>query len=192
MGLKGKNAQNISLEPRAGYTEQQPKGTGRERVWAMIDFLETLTVTSGMHVGRKFIIRKWQEQNIIQPVYGKIKNNKRVVRTVLITMGRKNGKTALTAGLGLAHLAGPEAEPRGKVYSAAADRAHASLIFDEMRAMVQQHQKLRDRIVIRDFNKEMEDSVTGSKFQAISADANTKHGFNGSCIIYDELAQAPD
>jgi len=52
--------------------------------------------------------------------------------------------------------------------------------------------ELAERIIIRDFTKQMEDTETGSIFMALSADAKTKHGFSASCIVYDELAQAPD
>jgi phage terminase large subunit-like protein len=110
----------------------------------------------------------------------------------LITTPRKNGKTGLTAALALAHLCGPEAERRGQVYSAAADRHQAALIYEEMKAIIKAVPRLDKRIIVRDFNKHLEDVETGSIYYALSADSKTKHGFSASFIIYDELAQAPD
>ena len=127
----------------------------------------------------------------IRPIYRTDKKGKRIVRQALLTIPRKNGKTGLAAMLGLAHLCGPEAEQRGQVYSAAADRHQAALIYNEMKAMIQAT-NLKDRVIIRDFNKHLEDTKTGSEFFALSSDSKTKHGFSASCIIYDELAQAPD
>jgi phage terminase large subunit-like protein len=110
----------------------------------------------------------------------------------LITMPRKNGKTGLTAALALAHLCGPEAEERGQVYSAAADRQQAALIYNEMKAIIERVPELKKRIIVRDFTKHLEDTETGSIYTALSSDAKTKHGLSDSCWIYDELAQAPD
>jgi phage terminase large subunit-like protein len=107
-------------------------------------------------------------------------------------MARKNGKSGLVAALALAHLCGPEAEPRGQVYSAAADRSQASILYREMKAMALASPELAARIVIRDFNKEITDAETGSIYVALSADAHNKHGFSASFVAYDELAQAPD
>ncbi|TAN64425.1 MAG: terminase large subunit [Magnetospirillum sp.] len=101
-------------------------------------------------------------------------------------------KTGLAAALALCHLFGPEAEARGQVYSAAADKAQAAIIYKEMLAMIQADEDLSARAIIRDFNKTIEDSETASTYAALSSDAKTKHGFSASCIIYDELAQAPN
>lgn len=49
------------------------------------------------------------------------------VRTALVSMAWKNGKTTLAAALDLRHLVGPEAVQRGQVVSAAADREQAAI-----------------------------------------------------------------
>ncbi len=157
----------------------------------MVRFIETLPVTSGLLAGQKFKVRPWQRE-ILEGIYRTDGDGRRMVRQALITMPRKNGKTGLTAALALVHLCGPEAEKRGQVYSAAADRNQASLIYNEMKAIILAVPELAARVIIRDFTKHLEDTVTGSIFMALSADAKTKHGFSASCIIYDELAQAPD
>ena len=59
--------------------------------------------------------------------------------------------------LGLCHLAGPEAESRGEVYSAANDRAQAARIFQEMAAIIERVPWLEERVSIKRFTKECED-----------------------------------
>ena len=95
-------------------------------------------------------------------------------------MPRKNGKTQLTAALALAHRVGPEAESRGQVYSAAADRDQASIIFREMEAMIFADPMLAERCNVQRFAKRIEDMETGSIYQALSSDARKAHGLNAS------------
>lgn len=166
-----------------------PTKTRGERV---IAFCETLKVTSGIHAGRNFKVRPWQA-DFIRAVYDPWgKWSLRLVRTALLTMPRKNGKTTLAAALALAHLVGPEAEPRGQVFSAAADRLQAGLLFNELEAMILADKGLASRCSVRRFTKDIEDQVTGSKYAALSSEAYSKHGLSPSMVVYDELAQAPD
>lgn len=191
MGLRGPGAKpKPKTKPR---NAKPPKvaSSGASRFERVARFIETLPITSGLLAGTRFKLRPWQRE-ILRGIYRTDQHGRRVVRQALISTPRKNGKTGLTAALALAHLCGPEAEARGQVYSAAADRAQAALIFNEMKAIIERMPALEKRIIVRDFNKHLEDTETGSIFQALSADARTKHGFSASCWIYDELAQAPD
>lgn len=190
MGLRGIGAKPVKRpdkKVRAKKALWDPKASRVERI---VQFIENLPVTSGKFAGQMFKVRPWQRE-IIEGIYGGA-DGKRHVRQALITMPRKNGKTGLTAALGLAHLCGPEAEERGQVYSAAAERNQAALIYNEMKAIISRVPLLDKRIAVKDFTKFLEDVETGSIFTALSSDANTKHGFSASCIIYDELAQAPN
>jgi phage terminase large subunit-like protein len=193
MGLRGigsrpvrKTGEGVERKPEAW---ENPYLTRAERV---IVFLESLPVTSGIFAGTKFKVRDFQRNDILLPTYAVDKNEKRIVRQVVITMGRKNGKTGLIAGLALCHLAGPEVVDRGQLYCAAAERNQAGLIYNEMKAMIDQMPALRNRIIVRDFQKKLEDVETGSVFLALSSDAKTKHGFNTSFMVFDELAQVRD
>lgn len=209
MGLRGPGAKPVKQAKAPAPAPlmdmlDQPKKTPAAKsapAWAnprlsraarVIAFVESLTITVGRGAGKPFKLRGWQK-DIIRAIYGRTdRAGRRIVRTALITMPRKNGKTGLAAALALCHLFGPEAEPRGQVYSAAADRNQAAIIYREMKAMIEACEALTARAIIRDFTKSIEDSETGSTYQALSADARSKHGFSASCIIYDELAQAPD
>lgn len=117
----------------------------------------------------------------------------RVVRTALLTMGRKNGKTELIAALCLAHLCSDRlAELNGQIYSAAADREQAALVFNAAAAMVRMDAGLSAELNIIDSRKRIVHVASGSFYQAISSESKTKHGFNASVVLYDELAQAPN
>jgi len=100
--------------------------------------------------------------------------------------------TQLAAGLALAHLCGPEVEPRGEVYSCANDRAQASKIFQEMCALIKGHEYLRARCNILQHSKTIIDLETDSVYVALSREAKTKFGLSPSFVIYDELGSADD
>jgi phage terminase large subunit-like protein len=195
MGIRGPGARPVKLvkpaisKPRR-HASWKRKGLSRSQ--RVIRFVESLTVTAGDDAGKQFRLREWQKE-ILRRVYDpKADDGRRLARTALLTVGRKNGKSGLVAALALAHLCGPEAEQRGQVYSAAADRSQASILYREMKAMALASPELATRIIIKDFNKEITDTVTGSIYVALSADAHNKHGFSASFVAYDELAQAPD
>ena len=154
----------------------------------VIAFAEDLPITAGVLAGENMRLRDWQRA-FIRPVYDRQRGGKRIVRTGLFTLPRKNGKTQLAAVLALAHLCGPCAEQRGQVYSAASDRNQASLIFKEMVAIIEAVPWMTDRLNIRSFNKLIEDSETGSTYEALSSDARKAHGLSPSFVICDELAQ---
>jgi phage terminase large subunit-like protein len=155
---------------------------------AIIEFIESLFITSGIHAGQPFKLRPWQKK-IIRDIYAVDRSGKRRIRTALISMPRKNGKTQLSAALALAHLLGPAAEERGGVFSAAADRQQAGLIFQEMCAFIQNDADLAERVKIRHLPKEIESLESGSVYRALSSDARKAHGLNVSFAVCDELAQ---
>ncbi len=95
----------------------------------------------------------------------------------------------MAAALALAHLCGPEVEKRGQIYSAAADRAQAAIIYNEMLAMIRADESLSARIIPREFNKTLTDQESGSVYAALSSDARKAHGLSPSFTICDELAQ---
>ena len=76
----------------------------------------------GKLVGEKIKLRAWQKR-IIRGIYD------RPTRRAIITFGRKNGKTSLSACLLLLHLCGPEARSNSQLFSAAQSRDQAALLF---------------------------------------------------------------
>lgn len=196
MGLRGPGARAIKRPPKdAVPVSSGPhawEAPGLSRADRVAAFCESLPVTSGSLAGTTFKLRPFQRR-FLKSVYATDRTGKRRVRTALLSMARKNGKTDLAARLALCHLAGPEAEARGEVYSAANDRFQASRIFSEMVAIIDAVSWLSARVSIVRHSKMLEDiGGTGSTFAALSADVGTKHGLSPSFVVYDELGQAPN
>jgi phage terminase large subunit-like protein len=157
----------------------------------VIAFIEHLTIASGKGAGEKFHLRPWQRE-IIEGIYATDQDGIRLVSEALMTVARKNGKTELAAALCLCHLAGPEAEPAGECYSAAADRHMAGRIFHELERFILKDNELSERCHIRRFTKEIEvahGEGEGSVYQALSSDATKAHSLNPSFVVCDEVAQ---
>src|SRR5262245_50241855 len=156
MGLAGPHRKTIKrtsmgrLAPSSGPHPWEKSGLSPAA--KVIAFIETLPVTAGPLAGSLFKLRAWQKR-FIRAIYATDKQDHRKVRTGVLSMGRGNGKTTLAAMLGLCHLAGPLAERRGEVYSAANDRFQAGRIFNEMAAIIERvpwlgsrkHQTLHQR-----------------------------------------------
>jgi phage terminase large subunit-like protein len=97
-------------------------GRGLSQGQKVINWIEReLKVPEGTHIGRDVELRTWQRK-IIKGIYDKPK------RRVIITFGRKNGKTSLAAFLLLAHLCGPVHRRNSHLFSAAQSRDHQSYL----------------------------------------------------------------
>ncbi len=110
-------------------------------------------------------------------------------RTFILSMGRKNAKTAFSACLVLLHLVGPEATPNSQLYSAAQSRDQAAVLFELAAKMVRMSGTMSEYVVIRDTAKELLCGDLGTFFKALSADAATKFGLSPALVIHDELGQ---
>lgn len=117
-------------------------------------------------------------------------NGRRQVRRAILSVSRKNGKTALIATLALCHLIGPESVTNGEVYSAANSRDQAGQIFKIAAQIVRADPELSAMLRVVDSTKTISCYSNGSFYRAISAEAGVQHGLNPSMVIFDELAQA--
>lgn len=196
MGLRGPGAKPKGkggvLSPKLRKVLPWEK-KGLSRVERVVAFLEDLPITAGKLAGTKMKVRDWQRE-FLEAIYREDEDGNRPVRTAILSMARKQGKTGIAAGLALCHLAGPEAEPRGECYAAANDRFQAGKMFAEMVAIIGQHPELEARCNIIRFRKEievLEGQGKGSIFAALSSDAATKLGLSPSFTVVDELGYAP-
>jgi phage terminase large subunit-like protein len=164
---------------------------GLSRAARVITFLEDLEITTGRQAGTKLRLRQWQRK-FVEAVYREDKRRIRPIRTAVLSMARKNGKSQLAAALALCHLCGPEAESRGEIYSCANDRFQSARIFNEMVALIDRHPALSARTNVTSFRKEIHDLINGSVYVALTAEAKTKLGLSPSFVIYDELGSADD
>lgn len=156
-----------------------------------VRLINQLTHTKGPFAGQTFSLRPWQEKRIIRPLFKTRKDGKRQYRTCLLMLPRKNGKTELAAALAIYFLLF-DGEIGAEVYSAAADKDQAALVFNVAAQMIRNDPELESQVEIIDSQKRIVHRKSGSFYRAISAEAYSKHGFNASVVIYDELHAAPD
>lgn len=171
-----------------GRKARKPKPPTRSD--KVIAFIECLTIPSGEGQGGQFKLRDWQKR-FIRDVYDPLdERGRREVRRAVLSVARKNGKTALIAALCIAHLVGPEAIPNGEIYSAATEREQAAIVFKVARQIIEADPELSAMLTVVPSTKTIVCRSNGSFYRAISAEAGSKHGLNPSVVIYDELAQA--
>ena len=156
-----------------------------------VNFIQGLKHTKGKWYNKPFILLPWQEQ-VIRDVYGVVKaDGTRQFTTVYVEIPKKMGKSELAAAVALKQLAA-DGEQRAEVYGCAADRQQASIVFDVAKDMVELCPALAKRIEVRIANKLMTYLPTKSRYQVLSAEADTKHGLNISGVVFDELHTQPN
>tara|TARA_R110000744_G_scaffold277887_1_gene390210 strand:+ start:404 stop:1963 length:1560 start_codon:yes stop_codon:yes gene_type:complete len=151
-----------------------------------VKFIEThLTHTKGELAKTPFILQEYQKEQIIRPLFGwKNADGSRKYRTSFIFLPRKNGKSTLAAAIILTLLY-IDREFGAEYYSAANDKEQAKLVFECARVMIENNPKLLKYVDI--FKNSIVYNAQGSFYKAISRETSTKHGFNVSGFIYDEL-----
>jgi phage terminase large subunit-like protein len=129
MSLRGVGAKALSERGKIDERPIKPwEVEGLTRAERVIAFIEDLPITAGKLAGTQMQLRPWQRE-FVEAVYAENAEGVRPIRTAVLSMGRKNGKTQLAAALALCHLLGSEAEPRGEIYSAALTRDQAAKLF---------------------------------------------------------------
>ena len=156
-----------------------------------VRLINQLTHTKGPFAGKTFDLRPWQEKKIVRPLFKTRRDGLRQYRTCLLMLPRKNGKSQLAAALAIYFLLF-DGEIGAEVYSAAADKDQAALVFNAAAQMIRNDPELLAECEIIDSQKRIVHRKSGSFYRAISAEAYSKHGFNASVVIYDELHAAPN
>ena len=163
----------------------------KEKADAAIKFISALKFTKGEWAGRPFILQPWQKK-FIRKLFGYVnKDGTRRYRTAYLEIPRKNGKSELAAAIAL-YLLFADGEPGAEIYSAAADREQASLVFNAAATMVRKSKSLSKISRIINSQKRIVFYKKNSFYRAISSEAYSKHGFNTHAVVYDELHVAPN
>jgi phage terminase large subunit-like protein len=110
-------------------------------------------------------------------------------RRIIISMARKQGKTAFAACLLLLHIVGPEARANSQLYSAAQSREQAGILFALAAKMVRMSPDLSQYVTVRDTAKQLFCAELGTLYRALSADASTAYGLSPVFVVHDELGQ---
>jgi phage terminase large subunit-like protein len=110
-------------------------------------------------------------------------------RRLILSMARKQGKTAFAACLLLLHLVGPEARRNSQLYSAAQSREQAAILFALAAKMVRMSPELSQYVTVRDTAKQLFCAELGTLYRALSAEASTAYGLSPVFVVHDELGQ---
>lgn len=135
-------------------------------------------------MGKPVRLRDWQRAEI-----RRIYDNPHGTRRAILSFGRKNAKTTLSAFILLLHLVGPESRPNSQLFSAAQSRDQAAVLFALAAKVVRQSADLNAAIGIRDTAKQLYCEERGTLYRALSAEASTAYGLSPVLVIHDELGQ---
>lgn len=180
-------------EQGTGSAEQNNEFYFDERAAeAAVRFFErVLRHTKGEWAGMPFALQEWQREEIVRPLFGwkRRRDGRRRYKYAYLGWPRKNGKSTIASGLAL-YLLMADGEGGAEVYSAAADRAQASIVFDQAKAFVTESPLLQKAGAVP-YKREIH-APNHSKYLVLSADAFTKHGLNPHGVVFDELHAQPN
>jgi phage terminase large subunit-like protein len=167
------------VAPRTKPIEKMTRG---EKVVAFIE--EYCRVPEGKNVGERIVLEPFQRRFILD-VY----DNPHGTNRAYLSIARKNGKTALIAGIVLAHIVGPVAEQNSQIISGARSRDQAALVFKLMTKMIAMEPRLARITRIVPSSKIIVGLPRNVEYRAISAEAKTAHGLSPVVAILDEVGQ---
>ncbi|MEQ2544290.1 terminase large subunit [Alistipes intestinihominis] len=148
-----------------------------------IRFIEKLKHTKGEWAGQRFRLEPWQ-QFVLWNIFGwKNADGTRRFRYAYIEIACKNGKTALSAGIGL-YMLFADGESRPEVYSAATVKDQAKICFSDAVEIV----KATDlKNYLTPYRNSIVYELKGGTMKPLSSDYGTHDGLNPSCGIIDEF-----
>lgn len=158
---------------------------------AVIESIEALCTVSkdgfAAKAGAPFSLRFWQ-RDLIRNLFARRPDGRLRARVALIGLPRKNGKSGLGSALALdALIFGGDGTD---VFSAAAEKEQARIVFGEVKQMIKADPDLSQICnVLKDV---IEIPSTNSVYRVLSAEAYSKEGLNISRCIVDELHAHPN
>lgn len=153
------------------------------------EFIELLPHIKGQWArDRKLLTLEPWQCFILTTVFGWVHNTTglRRFREAYIEVPRKNGKSALSSGVGLYMLAA-DGEEGAEIYSAATTRDQARIVFDDAKLMAERTPGLRTYCGVAIMQHCITVANTASKFSPLAAEGSTLDGLNVHCAVIDEL-----
>lgn len=151
----------------------------------VICFIETYCFTpEGEDVGKPMKLLPFQKKFILE-----VFDNPHGTHTGVLSIARKNGKTALIAALLLAFLVGPEAMHNSQIVSGAMSREQAAVVFDLAVKMIDLNPALVERSRTFPSAKKLAGLSRNVTYKALAAEGKTAHGLSPYVAILDELGQ---
>lgn len=139
--------------------------------------------------GTALRLEPWQLRNL-RRVFGWCRpDGTRRYRRFDLWVPRKNGKSTLAAGTGLYLLTG-DGEPGARVYALAGNEDQATEVFGEAKDMCNQAPVLARMCNV--YTSSIFEPLKASRFEVCSSKPDTKHGFNPSGTVCDEIHVWPN
>lgn len=110
---------------------------------------------------------------------------------VFILCSRKNGKTALSSGLGL-YMMGLDGEEGAEIYSLASKKDQARIVFDSAREQANRMGSFLKKTGIEVFRHHIEHGKSASIYKPLASDSNSLDGLSPHCTIFDEVHSFKD
>lgn len=176
-----------------GQMPKPPRGCwfDEEAAQRAVDFIKCLTHTKGRWAGHPFNLFPWEEYHTRQIFGWKRKNGKRLYRFVYMEIPKKNGKSEWLAAI-LLYMTFADGEAGPEVYSAAADKDQAKIVFEPSAKMFDKQPDLQEYGYRVPSTYRIVNLSAGGYYRALSSDVKSKHGFNVSAAGIDELHAHPN
>ena len=165
--------------------KRAPAAHLRTRGEKVIAFIEKYCMTpEGKHIGKPMVLEAFQKKWIMA-VY----SNPARTHTGVLSIARKNGKTALIAAILLAHLVGPEAVLNSQIVSGAMSKEQAAVVFELAVKMVELSPALAPLVKPFPSGKRLLGLRKNVLYRALAAEGKTAHGLSPILAIIDEMGQ---
>lgn len=152
----------------------------------VIDFAEAFGVITKDSIagkqGSPLVLRDWQK-DLIRHIYAADDNDGFREKLCLVGMPRKSGKSAIMSVLATYDLYfGPKG---GEVYSIAAEKEQARIVFADAKKTIEANPELLEMTKI--YRDAIEVVSTGSVYRVLSAESYSKEGLSPTAVYADEL-----
>lgn len=141
-------------------------------------------IPEGEFVGQPLRLEPFQKKFILD-----IYDSPVPVHTAILSIARKNAKTATIMVILLAHIAGPEAIENSQIASGAMSREQASVLFNLAVKAINMSPELSARIRIFPSAKKLLGLSKNVEYQAMAAEGKTAHGRSLALAVLDETGQ---
>jgi len=166
--------------------EAMERGDG-DFIARFADAFATITKDSvAGRTGEKMILREWQK-DLLRHVFARDEDGGLRHRVNLVGLPRKNGKSALGSLIAAFALVDPKTKG-AEIYSVAADRNQARIVFEDTKKMIQ-NTELKEHVTI--FRDSLFVQATGNVYRVLSADAPRAEGLSPTLVLFDEVHAQP-
>lgn len=153
----------------------------------ILEFAENFCRHSKGKFGGQLVQLELWEKAFLAAIFGFVDiDGLREYRTVILIVGKKNGKSLLASIVGN-YMLTADGEAGPEVYAVATKRDQAKIIWSEAKRMVNKSPTLKKRV--RTLIAELDCDANDGIFKPLASDGDTLDGLNVHCALMDELHQ---